>query len=98
MAKKVPYCHLLSSTDMVQKESEAQILVMHSNRTTFMPDKVTKKQSSLHKRQKISSKWPFIWFYTCRMSMNLTVLTLVPQVLSLMTSQKKQKTNHMHVL
>lgn len=28
-------CHLLSSTDMVQKESNAQTLVMHSNRITF---------------------------------------------------------------
>lgn len=33
--------HLLTSIDMVQKESNAQTLVMHSNRITFMPDKVT---------------------------------------------------------
>lgn len=41
IVKQVPYCILLSSTDMIQKESEAQILVLHSNKITFMPDKVT---------------------------------------------------------
>lgn len=66
--KQVPYGHLLSSTDMVQKESEAQFLGLHSNKITFMPENV-----KVHYRnsRKTSSGWPFIWFYTCSISVIL---------------------------
>lgn len=41
IAKHVSYCHLLSSTDIVKRDSEARSFVLHSNKTTFMPNKVT---------------------------------------------------------
>lgn len=72
---------------MVQKESEAQIIVLHSNNITIMPSKVTVHYRNVRTHHLVSLA---TMFYTCSMSMDFTVLTLVPQVIFHDITEKKK--------
>lgn len=74
---------------MVNKGSKAQTLVMHSNRTTFMPDKIRVHYRNSRKKEII---WvAFHLVLHMQHEYEFYSLTLGPQVLSFMTSQKKKK-------
>lgn len=72
---------------MVQKESEAQTLVMHFIRITFMPDKVTVTETA-ENIMWMAFQVVCIWFSTCSMYMDFNVLILVPQVYNITEKRK----------
>lgn len=86
--KQVSYCHLLNSTDMVQWiQVQAQGFVLHSNKITFIPDKVT----VLYRNDS------FIWF--TMQHMHVFFLPIEPWCHRFNLSWHRRKnTSHMYVL